>query len=202
MKDVVKYVLANDILIFDHGLHYSFTKAGRALFHVEMTNLLQTLLNGQIPSSSHHRHDNNDDNARRNITSGPPPLSHRRVPWTLLAWRETSASHYPSTTGRFVDQRHWRCVPTKRKMNQTGQRIPAHAGARPLMDHVLASLNMSWGQDLEMLPFYHYSSKFADLHPTRDCTHYCYMPSFWLYLWRKIRIAIDQAAIKHNDKSV
>jgi hypothetical protein len=58
------------------------------------------------------------------------------------------------------------------------------------MEKVLQSLNLS--NDVAILDFWNYTSHFHELHPPRDCTHYCSTPSFWLYLWRQMRVALDQ----------
>jgi hypothetical protein len=64
------------------------------------------------------------------------------------------------------------------------------------MEQVVQALN--WTEhDLVTLPFREYSNHFDELHVGgKDCTHYCITPSFWIYAWRQIRIAVENALMR------
>jgi hypothetical protein len=170
MSEVEQYVATqNDILIFDHGLHYGI-ETGEDVFVAETTNLIQTLLYG----------------SKGGKDSGSQPSQPR--PWKLLAWRETSAQHFDTPGGHFLPSvNESYCVPMDPALTNGGNRL------RPLLESILRDLNVSPSQ-LTILPFRKYTSQFHDLHATGDCSHFCTTPSLWVPLWRTLRLAVDNAA--------
>jgi hypothetical protein len=109
----------------------------------------------------------------------------------LLAWRETSAQHFDTLTGHF-DSNHVSatCAPLRYKAGVVGNE------RRQAMEQVVQALNWT-DRDLVILPFREYSSQFHELHiGGKDCTHFCSTPSFWIYEWRQIRIAVENAMLQ------
>ena len=50
-----------------------------------------------------------------------------------------------------------------------------------------------------ILPFRAYTMQFYDLHLNsmqKDCSHFCSTPSLWLYLWRTLRLALEEAVLR------
>jgi hypothetical protein len=172
MAEVQGYIAGrHDIVIFDHGLHY---RANAAEFPSDMINLV-TLLRGGKASSDH--------------------LNDNTVELKLLAWRETSAQHFRGPTGDFHDI-HGRpnCVPLSYQVGVGDARTRA-------MEKVVQTLN--WTQrELVLLPFREWTSHFHEMHlGGGDCTHFCMTPSFWLYEWRQIRIAVEKVLLQWSDSN-
>jgi hypothetical protein len=168
LAEVQQYVAGrHDIVIFDHGLNYNVQPAN---FTFDMTNVIALLRNG----SSTARIDNRTN-----------------VELKLLAWRETSAQHFDTPAGLYDPDRKGqvlqKCVPLQ-------YRHGFGNGRSRDMEQVVQTLNLTDRHDVVLLPFRQYSSQFHDLHPNgKDCTHFCSTPSFWLYEWRQIRIAVEKA---------
>jgi hypothetical protein len=112
----------------------------------------------------------------------------RLNPWKLMVWRETSAQHFDRIDGEFEGGRD-QCVATNLHYNDTG----TVTMRRDIMDRVLESLNAT--DQVAIVPFWGYSRQFHEMHAENggDCSHYCSTPSFWLYLWREWRRALDSA---------
>jgi hypothetical protein len=121
-----------------------------------------------------------------------PALLNGTKSWKLLAWRETSAQHFETKGGHFSWRIPWGCVPhSKHGVDSQKSNV-----LRPLMEQILAELNVSSSQ-LQILPFRDYTSQFHDLHApsVQDCSHFCSTPSFWLPLWRTLRNAMDKVVV-------
>jgi hypothetical protein len=160
MADVKDVMRNNDILVFDHGLHYGQFEDNGELFLTEMTKLINTLFTGK--------------NSRLKI----------------LAWRETTAQHYDTPGGHYLpDANFTYCAPMK----------PEHRNSadwrRPIIEQIVNSTGIEYPQQLDILPFYKYTSYLHDLHHGADCSHFCSTPSLWLPLWRVLRLAIDRALV-------
>jgi hypothetical protein len=168
LTDVQDYIAGrHDIIIFDHGLHY---RADSAEFSSDMINLA-TQLHGDGKTGGDVL---NDDN----------------VELKLLAWRETSAQHFEGPSGDYHESHgSAKCVPLAFQAGVGDARSRA-------MEQVVQTLN--WTKlDLVILPFREWTSHFHEMHiGGADCTHFCYAPSFWLYEWRQIRIAIENMLVR------
>jgi hypothetical protein len=73
------------------------------------------------------------------------------------------------------------------------------------MERVFESLNAT--DQVAIVPFWNYSRQFHEMHAESggDCAHYCSTPSFWLYLWREWRRALDSAVNQwdgHQEKRI
>jgi hypothetical protein len=167
LAEVQQYVAGrHDIVIFDHGLNYNVQPAN---FTFDMTNVITLLRNGSTARID-------------NCTN---------VELKLLAWRETSAQHFATPTGLYDPNRKGqvlqKCVPLQYRHGFGNERSRD-------MEQVVQTLNLTDRHDVVLLPFRKYSSQFHDLHPNgKDCTHFCSTPSFWLYEWRQIRLAVEKA---------
>jgi hypothetical protein len=135
------------------------------LFSLDMTNLV-TLLRGSGEASNEHN-----------------------VSLKLLAWRETSAQHFAMPTGHYDPNLvSTSCVPHQYQEGIGNER-------RQAMKQVVQAMNWT-KRELVILPFREYSSQFHELHVGgKDCSHFCSTPSFWLYQWRQIRTAMEDALL-------
>lgn len=168
-------VNGTDILVFDHGLHYS--PVSQETKFLDETLLLLVGL-------------------RRRT-------SLKLLAWreTSAQHWNTSGGYYYSggTDGEFARQP---CTPIgsaeglldfrlplmTRAANDTGFRI------RNVLDPSFPSSALGPG-DLVVLPFREYSSVAHGLHPEEgDCTHFCHTPFFWMPIWRTLRLAMDRVA--------
>jgi len=206
MSEIHHIMQRSDVLIFDHGLHYTFDR--RAEFLSEMTDLLGTLL----PKSRNNSTSDSDGDDYVSPTAAPTRPK-------LVAWRETVSQHFDTPTGDFAE---WTrsapegCVEHPYLRNGT-----AHAhdkltwyqeymmrAARELDLEIVnagdATLSNSIGSrpsfhsSLVVLPFTQFSRPLHYLHPGGfDCTHICYTPFTWMPVWRSLRRAIDEIALEH-----
>jgi hypothetical protein len=164
----------HDIVIFDSGLHY---KPRAADFPSDMQSLVTHLYGG---------HHSNDEKGSRNVVD----LDSNAVELKLLAWRETPAQHYDTPGGDYYDNpRFGTCAAVEYQVGVGDSRSMA-------MEHVVQSSNWT-ERDLVLLPFREWTSHFHEMNfGGDDCTHFCYTPSFWLYEWRQIRIAVERALLR------
>jgi hypothetical protein len=120
-------------------------------------------------------------------------------PTIPLLWRQTSSQHFNSSGGYFdksvMDKSKRQCVPHGDKKH-----IDFHHEA---IEKVFQKLrNQNFSHQTGVIPFREYTSHFVQLRAfqTGDCTHFCHLPSFWLYLWRQLRLELDQIAINMNNR--
>jgi hypothetical protein len=159
----------SDIIIFDHGLHWGSDEKN------DFKNAMATLMRGYS----------------RNETQGDK--------LKLLAWRETSAQHFNSSTGDYSFDLPYEteCLPTRK---YSPFRTPLMAEAAGLAgftvsnasDPLFLSQPVSRGDELVILPYYRFTSEMHRLHP-HECTHFCNTPYVWLPIWRTLRLALDRA---------
>jgi hypothetical protein len=166
----VQYYISgrHDIVIFDHGLHYHDPTVD---FPVDMMNLA-TLLRDSSGSSQASSRDHVNDN----------------VDLKMLAWRETTAQHFNTPTGQYDPAiGSTPCVPHQYQDGVGNER-------RKAIEQVMQTLNWT-ERDLVILPFREYTTQFHEMHDSNDCTHFCTTPSFWLYEWQQIRIAMENVLL-------
>jgi hypothetical protein len=174
--DVSEILHNNDVILFDFGLHYGE-------FYTK-------------PQSA--------SDFERDMTQFVSAVAEekRLHPWKLMAWRESSAQHFDRPNGEFDSGlRDKTCVATNVHYNDTGNLTTR----RQVMERVFESLNAT--DQVAIVPFWNYSRQFHELHAESggDCAHYCSTPSFWLYLWREWRRALDSAVNQwdgHQEKRI
>jgi hypothetical protein len=163
----------SDVILFDHGLHY--TPKEMRQFKNDMLQFTWSM-----------------------IDEGP------QIP---MIWRETSAQHFNQSDGYYLDYDTYnntkQCVPFN--ITEYPQRhhhdVMRHVynNSKPIQSKIDNTTSFSnvdrRSKLLRMIPFREYTSHFHDLHPRGDCTHFCYLPSFWLYLWRTLRLELEQVAL-------
>ena len=186
MVDEKNMIMANnDILVFDHGLHYGSFEDGGAQFLSEMTTLVNALAGNTFLNET-------EDNLQPEVDVQRQSNGKSRL--KIVAWRETTAQHYDTAGGDYhPDANFTYCAPIKMA-----------DWRRPLMDQILNITGVAFPQQFDILPFHEYTSHLHDLHSSNgdDCSHYCSTPSLWLPLWRTLRLAIDSALINGTDDHV
>jgi len=159
LHEVKQIARDNDVLVFDHGLHYGAQTPAEWRQH--MTEMIQQTREQQDSSLK------------------------------LLLWRETSSQHFNTTGGHFypTNVKESKCVPPPSlEHNST-----VYNFRRQTTEQLIQELNAT--THLKILPFYHYTKLFYDLHMNKnfnDCTHFCSTPALWLYLWRTLRLALEE----------
>lgn len=121
----------------------------------------------------------------------------------LLAHRETSAQHFDADGGDWglrLPNASKGCVP----MNITGSEAEGwretyvkeaaeQEGYRVLWaDHTLPLEVNHDKPELIFLPFWNYTSRHYNMHPSHECSHYCASPFLYTPLWRSLRLAMDR----------
>jgi len=182
---VTEVMLQSDIFVFDHGVHYN--ERERNLFADTMASILLT-------ASSH---------------------AEIRSKLKVFAWRQTTAQHFNSTGGHYVTGIQEKgCQPmysgfegfrTQAIRNQLEQKTNLTWTEIRKTEHEISSWmdasSYSSPTELIMLPFRDYTRHLHDLHPSRgDCTHYCHTPYLWLPVWRSLRLAVDRAVKKEENR--
>jgi len=164
MSEVAHFAADNDVLVFDHGLHYMPQEVG--LFRRLMTDVIRTAQHSNLK---------------------------------LLLWRENSAQPYNSTGGHYVGGKTGvGCVrPTTEMLAEAGGfRYNATQQVLQQQQPQSSNNNNSSQPLFRILPFRAYTMQFYDLHLNsmqKDCSHFCSTPSLWLYLWRTLRLALEEA---------
>jgi hypothetical protein len=113
-----------------------------------------------------------------------------------LIWRGTSAQSWNNLDGYYdkdnQDRNVEKCVP----FDITRNPGDLHLNEMKWVHNQTRSGDRG---DLRMIPFREYTSHFFDLHSNKkDCTHFCYVPSFWLYLWRALRLELENIALERK----
>jgi hypothetical protein len=159
----------SDIIVFDHGLHWVPDEKN------DFRNAMATLLRGYS----------------QNKTRGDK--------LKLLAWRETSAQHFNSSTGDYSFGLPYdtECLPIREYLPFRTTLMAEAAGLAGFTisnasDPLFMSQPVSRGDELVILPYYHFTSEMHQLHPG-ECTHFCHTPYVWLPIWRTLRLALDRA---------
>jgi len=164
----------NDIVVFDHGLHWYPNEMYD--YHFSMLQLLK----GYKKTMK-----SNEKNKK------------------LLAWRETSAQHFPTPTGDyhggqwnfkscfpindgFIPNRPFRTAMMLDAAEMAGFHVVD--GTKPYSEWGHHSHNRS---ELMLLPFYDLTKIIHYLHGN-ECTHYCHNPHMWQTIWRTLRLSIDR----------
>jgi len=185
----------NDIVVFDHGLHYPANRAA-GLAKQDMLNLLEF--------AAQHWESN-------------------RV--KLLAWRETTAQHFanipggyflrsmtdPNNCSRISEVYTAEAYPAIRHMlDPSLLKILRNVYPRNVFYQAVESTtNFTWvdasdpnflhtppspfEKELVFLPYRDYTKELVSLHHS-ECTHYCANPFVWQPIWRNVRLAIQRTA--------
>jgi len=194
----------SDVLVFDHGVHYTFEQRGD--FLSEMTDLLGTLLQ------------ETNKNSTSDIGGGDhiSPTTAATRP-KLVAWRETVSQHFDTPTGDFshyikgledcVEHPYLNATahpPGKLSWYQEYMMRAARELDIDVVNAGNATLSHSIGSrpslhsSLVVLPFTKFTRPLHYLHPGKsDCTHICYTPFIWMPVWRALRRAIDAVDLEH-----
>jgi len=165
----------NDIVVFDHSLHwYPFD-----MYEYQFS--MAQMLRGYKETMKDGKHKKK-----------------------LLAWRETTAQHFPTPTGDYIggESGFPQCFPIDEELvpDRPFRTTLMHRAADMAGFRVVNALNPHTKQDenhsendreLVMLPFYGFSRENFKLHG-EDCTHYCHTPHMWLSIWRSLRLSIDR----------
>ena len=185
MVEVENIVMAqNDIVVFDHGLHYGLDTGDE--FVTEMSTLVRTLTSSSI-----------SNNQKLGLKIDSEQKTGRKQRLKLVAWRETSAQHFDYPGGDYVlDVNDTYCAPIQPEHTTSEHRLHL------MMNEIINITGAGNSPRFTILPFTDYTRQLHDLHPPTDCTHYCTAPSLWLPLWRTLRIAIDNIIIGETDDDV
>jgi hypothetical protein len=193
-----RIVQSSDILVFDHGLHWTQDEGGA--FQEAMEQLLDSISKSSHPGFAiNSQHDGNltIDTEEAKIPEGG---------LKLVAWRQTSSQHYNLPGGHYREgEVDWtdKCVPSG---PDEGFRLPLLKAASVKTNYTMLDafdaefqkLPRQSKDELVLLPFRDYTKPLHYLHPG-ECTHYCHDPHVWLPIWRSLRIAVDRAARLYSD---
>ena len=164
--EVSEIVNSSDILIFDHGLHWTPLQAYN--FREDMTTLIKAYKgqkNLQLvawrETSAQHWNATGGHFSFRHVT-----LSHGCVP--MNGGREGFRLPLIQNASRTVG------MTVLNAMDPTFSSQPRRE------------------DELVILPFREYTNELHYLHPG-ECTHFCSSPYVWLPLWHSLRVAVDRA---------
>jgi hypothetical protein len=170
-KETKNIARESDIVVFDHGLHWGLDEKN------DFKNAMATLLRGYS----------------RNETKGDK--------LKLLAWRETSAQHFNTSTGDYSSDSPYEteCIPIRKYQPFRAPLMTEAAGLAGFTvsnasDPLFLSQPVSRGDELVILPYNRFTSEMHQLHPN-ECTHFCHTPNVWLPIWRTLRLALDRAIL-------
>lgn len=125
----------------------------------------------------------------------------------LVAWRETSAQHFNTSTGEFT----W----AKKTLLQEGCHPIAQRPSPTVLDKMIqAAAQAQWkvqfandpefltsgvvnddssnASTLVIVPFFNFTYGLHYAHRPDDCTHICSSPDLWLPIWRGLRLAMER----------
>jgi hypothetical protein len=169
--EIQNIVMNNDIIMFDHGLHYGVISD--PCFADQMVSLLETYI----------QYFNQYHNA------------------ALLIWRETSAQHFNnSMDGYFIPGvADTTCAPPvtinhdEEGDNTDYNNSNADTNTNRIMKMMQGILQKDpkIASKLKIIPFYEYTKQLYDLHVDGDCSHFCSSPALFLPLYRLLRNAME-----------
>lgn len=109
---------------------------------------------------------------------------------TMLVWRETSAQHFDTPGGHFIDQRT-QCAPIQSGIKPVRRSVVANA----TNGHLKLLNEWTSTDDVLLLEYRNFTSGLHHLHNpgTQDCTHFCSTPFLWMPIWHGLRLGIQKA---------
>jgi hypothetical protein len=195
-QEIIDHI-GSDIVIFDHGLHYTPGQATLFGQHMELyleaykdANL--TLLAWRETSSQHTRNSGpvgghylgpSSSSKGEDKKSQCDPITDRQEGFRMPLMRE--AARRAGFQWTSLDDANFNNY-TQMPIQTTPDNHHNHHNSHDI------------DNELVCLPFRQYTLPLDYLHPG-ECSHFCHTPYFWLPLWRSIRLALDRAmALKHG----
>lgn len=173
-EEELEVATSADILVLNLGLHWSWNgrmvETGRMHYRKSLNDFLKFL--------------------KRNGTQ------------RMLLYRETSAQHFDADGGDWglrTNSSSKTCTAIRDFRSEAagwreGKVVKA---ARAQGYRLVSALDLPAYDDdsavpeLVVLPWWNFTARHFEMHPTEECSHYCSSPFLYLPLWRGLRVAVD-----------
>jgi hypothetical protein len=189
ISDIREFLLQHDIIVFDHGLHWTPRKP--YLYQHDMTTLLSTYKNSKSKLVAWRQ-----TTAQHFDTPGGFYYRMRSVNYTCTAINTTMEGTYGKRIGPNFYYDFMKKAIAANNMTLLDTSDPDF-----LMNIPASRSNEDSNNEIVVLPYYDFTIPLHYLHPY-ECTHYCHHPHMWLPVWRWLRIAFERTVAIENNKLI